>query len=63
VIHIDRASTDIEISRSPATGSAMDPSTSASSGMADAISTERLRHMVMEILREHLRDLERRGLL
>jgi len=63
VIHIDRVTTDVEVLRSPATGSAMDPGTGSSSGMENGISTDRLRHMIMEVLREHLRDLERRGLL
>jgi hypothetical protein len=31
--------------------------------MLDALSMDRLHRIVMEVLREHLRDLERRGVL
>jgi hypothetical protein len=61
VIHIDRVNADVEVLRSPAAGVA-EPA--GPTGLAlDAVSMERLQRIVMDVLREHLRDLERRGLL
>jgi hypothetical protein len=61
VIHIDRVNAHVDIMRSPESGSHADGSAPAST--TDRLSTERLRTVVLDVIREHLRDLERRGLL
>jgi hypothetical protein len=54
---------EVDVMRSPASsGSTAAPASSTAAGI-DAPSMERLRRVVMDVLREHLRDLERRGLL
>ena len=61
MIHIDRVNADLEVLRSPAGGPPAPAAPAAPA--ADARAMERLRVVVMEVLREHLRDLERRGVL
>lgn len=63
MIHIDRVNAEVEVMRSPAPGGAMEPAASHTAATIDAHAMDRLQRMVMEVLREHLRDLERRGLL
>ena len=61
MIQIDRVNADVEVLRSPA---ASTPDAAAPPAPAlDARAMERVRLIVMDVLREHLRDLERRGLL
>jgi hypothetical protein len=66
MLRIDRVKTEMEILPSgDAAGRA--PSTSATSGTAlllsDPQARERLKEMVLEVLRDHLRSLERRGVV
>jgi hypothetical protein len=41
----------------------LEPASSSATPALDARAMERVRMVVMEVLREHLRDLERRGVL
>lgn len=63
MIHIDRVNADVEVLRSPADLDAIEPAGTSTVPMLDALSMDRLHRIVMEVLREHLRDLERRGVL
>jgi len=64
VIHIDRLNTDVEVAAGPATEGAGAPAAQsvAASGFGP-VSEQRLRDLVLDVLRDHLRDLERQGLL
>ena len=61
MIQIDRVNAEMEVLRSPAED-APAPAGQTSTAL-DALSVDRVRRIVMEVLRDHLRDLERRGLL
>ena len=66
MLRIDRVKTEMEVLPSGGgTGSA--PSAAANTGVAEVLadprSRERLKEMVLEVLRDHLRALERGGVV
>lgn len=60
MIQIDRVNADVEVQRSAAPGAAADGNPL---DLLEGAPLDRLRLIVMEVLREHLRDLERQGRL
>ena len=63
MLRIDRVRTDMEIQASPATSAAASPRADAALLLADAGARERVKELVLEVLREHLRELERQGVV
>jgi hypothetical protein len=62
VIQIDRVHTNVDLTRSPAREGPAGPAPEApAAGAYDPASRERFRELVLGVLRDHLRDLERRG--
>ena len=61
MIQIDRVNTGVELMRSPAREAPALPPPESAAGTLDPASRERFRDLVLEVLRDHLRDLERRG--
>jgi hypothetical protein len=63
VIQIDRVNTNVDLSRAPAPEGPAHPAapTPTFAGF-DRASREQFRDLVLDVLRDHLRDLERRGM-
>jgi hypothetical protein len=65
MLRIDRVKTEMEVLASDGTGST--PAASANVGVAEVLSDpqarERLKEVVLEVLRDHLRALERGGVV
>jgi len=63
MIFIDRVTTDVELTEGPAAERPEPPAPpSATAGVFHPESRSRFRDLVLDVLRDHLRDLERRGL-
>jgi hypothetical protein len=64
VIHIDRVRTNVDVvgNRPPESGAPQQSMTMAA-GSLDRATRDQFRELVLEVLKDHLRDLERRGLL
>ena len=64
MIQIDRVHTDVDVvGNRSAEGAARPMPADSTTGVFDLASRERFRDLVLDVLRDHLRDLERRGLL
>jgi hypothetical protein len=63
MLRIDRVKTDVEILPSNGAPSPPSPRSDAAALLADARARERIKELVLEALREHLRELERRGVV
>jgi len=63
MLRIDRVKTDLEILPSNGAAAPPAPRSDAAALLADARARERIKELVLEALREHLRELERRGVV
>lgn len=66
MLRIDRVKTEMEVlpgGSAAAASSSTAPPRSASDLLADPAARDRLKEIVLEVLRDHLRALERRGVV
>ena len=63
MLRIDRVKTDMDILPSAGAPAPASPHSDAAALLADARARERIKELVLEALREHLRELERRGVV
>jgi hypothetical protein len=63
VIHIDRVRANVDVVGGQGGDGRPRPEPALSIADLDRVSRDRFRDLVLEVLRDHLRDLERRGVL
>jgi hypothetical protein len=63
MLRIDRVKTDMELLPSSGAAAPTSPRADAAALLADAGARERIKELVLEALREHLRQLERQGVV
>jgi hypothetical protein len=63
VIQIDRVRTNVDVVGSQTSEGPARSEPAMSAAVFDGASRERFRDFVLDVLRDHLRDLERRGVL
>lgn len=62
MIHIDRVRTDVDVVGDRTSDAARTQASAAAPVALDPVSRARFRELVLDVLRDHLRDLDRQGL-
>lgn len=63
MIHIDRVRTDVDVVGDRTADAARTQPSMSTAAVFDPISRARFRELVLDVLRDHMRDLERQGLV
>jgi len=63
MLRIDRVKTDVDLVPAASAPAEASPRSDSAGLFSDASARERIKELVLEALREHLRELERRGVV